>query len=102
MKQPGQVGARLKKAVKLKSANPRVYYDYRLMLEADKKYPEALSMFKTGLQLFPLYWDLNYALTLYYLQSQKKEQERKYGLVLRQYYSDNPDYQQVLRQLELQ
>ena len=63
MKQPGQVGARLKKAVKLKSANPRVYYDYGLMLDADKKYLEALSMFKTGLQLFPLDGDLNYALT---------------------------------------
>ena len=58
-------------------------------------------MFDKGLQISPLDADLNYALCILYINSNQIEKAKEYGLVLKKYYSSNPDYQRVIQQLGL-
>ncbi len=91
----------LAKAVELKTQNPRVYYNYGLMLEKNNELKKAISMFNKGLALSPADGDLNYALCVLYVQLNDIDEAKKYALTLKQYYPDNTDYNNVIRQLGL-
>ena len=101
MKNPAKAEESLEKAVALKTQNPRVYYNYGLMLEQDNKMKEAITIFGKGLELSPLDADINYALCLLYLNSNQIEKAKQYALILKQYYSDNLDYDRIIKQLGL-
>jgi len=56
-------------------------------------------MFGKGLELSPLDAGLDYVLCLLYLQSNQIDKAKQYGLVLKKYYSRNPDYDKIVQQL---
>jgi tetratricopeptide (TPR) repeat protein len=89
----------LEKAIRLKSQNPRVYYNYGLMLEQDNKMKEAISMFNKGLELSPFDGDINYALCVFYIQSNQIDKAKQYALILKEYNSGNPEYEKIIQQL---
>lgn len=101
MKNTAKAKESLEKAIALKTQNPRVYYNYGLMLQQENNNDEAIAMYKKGLALSPLDGDLNYALCVLYLQLNELNEARRYALVLKQYYSGNPDYDRVIQQLDL-
>ncbi|MDE3184471.1 MAG: tetratricopeptide repeat protein [Bacteroidota bacterium] len=101
MKDPLQAEVALSKAVALKTQNPRVYYNYGLLLEQHNKRQQAVNMFDKGLELSPLDADINYALCILYFNSNQIDKAKEYGLVLKKYYSANPDYRGIIQQLGL-
>ena len=101
MKNTAKAKESLEKAITLKTQNPRVFYNYGLMLQQENSKEEAISMYKKGLALSPLDGDLNYAICVLYLQSNDLNEAKRYALVLKHYYSGNPDYDRVIHQLGL-
>ena len=101
MNNPSKVEEYLAKAVALKSQNPRVYYNYGLVLQQNGKINEAITIFQKRLELSPFDGEINYALCLLYLQSGQIEKAKLYASVLKKYYPDNPDYQKLFQQVGL-
>lgn len=101
MKNPAKAEESFAKAVTLKSQNPRLYYNYGLMLEKDNKITETISIFNNGLKLSPLDADLNYALSVLYLELNQMDKATRYALILKKYYSGNHDYDSLFQQLGL-
>ncbi|KAA9036081.1 hypothetical protein FW778_19495 [Ginsengibacter hankyongi] len=101
MKDPTKAEECLSKAVALKTQNPRVYYNYGLLLEQNNKIKQAVIMFVKGLEFSPLDADINYALCILYMQSNQINKATPYALVLKKYYSGNPDYDKVIQELGL-
>jgi Flp pilus assembly protein TadD len=91
----------LAKAVELKSANPRVYYNYALLLQQGGKNRQAIDMYIQGLKFAPEDEQLNYALALLYLQTRQNDKAREPASVLKKYYPDKPDYQKMFQYLKL-
>lgn len=91
----------LQKAVDLKSKNPSVYYNYGILLQQLDKKEMAEKILQQGIAISPLDEELNYALAVFYLQNGKKDKARTPALVLKNYYSSNPQYQGIFQSLGL-
>ncbi len=89
----------LVKAIEMHTQNPRVFYNYGLMLENDNRIDEAVSIFMKGLGLSPQDGDLNYALCVLYMQRNQFGNARQYGQVLKRYYPNSSVYAGVLQAL---
>jgi tetratricopeptide (TPR) repeat protein len=87
------------KAVELKSTNSRVYYNYGLMLNQSKKFAAAETVLLKGIQINPADSELYYALTFVYIQSNNKVKTIQTALKLKQLDPNNPNYQDIFRNL---
>jgi tetratricopeptide (TPR) repeat protein len=90
------------KAIALKSQNPRVYYNYGLMLNASKKFKEAEGILQKGISINPYAPDLYYALTFIYIQTGNTAKAQQTALQLKQLDPNNPNYQELFKNLGLQ
>jgi tetratricopeptide (TPR) repeat protein len=88
-------------AVELKSSNPRVYYNYGLLLNQNHKAKQAEMILLKGIQLNPSDSELYYALTFVYIQSNDKTKTMQTGLKLKQLDPNNPNYQELFKNLGL-
>jgi predicted Zn-dependent protease len=87
------------KAVALKSMNPRVYYNYGLLLNQNKKSKHAEAILLKGIALNPSDSELYYALTFVYMQSNNRIKALETAVRLKQLDANNPNYQQVFSSL---
>jgi tetratricopeptide (TPR) repeat protein len=101
MNKPEEAARSLHSAVQLKSINPRVYFNYGILLQHQNKNDSAVMIYKKGLQISPLDASLNYALALLLVQSGKSGQAKEPASVLKKYYPDAKDYQQLFQYLKL-
>ncbi|WP_207802051.1 HEAT repeat domain-containing protein [Flavobacterium aquariorum] len=90
------------KAIALKSQNPRVYYNYGLMLNAKKKFKEAEAVLQKGIAISPDTPDLYYALTFVYIQTGNQTKAQQTAFQLKQLDPNNPNYQELFKNLGLQ
>jgi Flp pilus assembly protein TadD len=89
------------KAIELKSQNPRVYYNYGLMLNEKKKFNEAIAVLNKGVIIDPNASELYYALTFIYIQSNEVVKARQSAQKLKQLDPNNPNYQQLFSNLKI-
>jgi tetratricopeptide (TPR) repeat protein len=87
------------KAVELKSTNSRVYYNYGLLLNQNKKSKQAEIVLLKGIALNPSDSELYYALAYVYIQSNNKVKTMQTALKLKQLAPNNPNYQEVFKNL---
>jgi len=87
------------KPVDLETNNPRVYYNYGLLLNENKKFKEAETVLLKGIAIDPSSPELYYALTFVYLQSNDIVKARKAGIKLKQLDPGNRDYLQLFKNL---
>lgn len=87
------------KAVDLKTQNPRVYYNYGLLLNEKRDFKNAVVILQKGITLTGANSGLYYVLTIVYLQSGDKIQARLAGTKLKQLDPNNPEYQQLFKNL---
>ncbi|MCS6918015.1 MAG: tetratricopeptide repeat protein [Chitinophagales bacterium] len=83
------------------SSNPRVFYNYGLLLEQLNRLQQAERMYLKGLSLAPDDMDLNYVLTLFYYKQKRNKEALPYALKLLELMPQNPMYQQLAQQLQL-
>ena len=101
MKQPDNAVRSLESAIRLNTQNPRVYYNYGLLLQQQGKNNMSIEIYKKGLIISPLDPSLNYALALLLVQSGKSAQAMAPAALLKKYYPDAPDYQELYHFLKL-
>ena len=89
------------KAVKLGSQNPALYYNYGLLLQQQGKMKEAELILLQGFDLNPQATNVNYALSYYYMQQKLVQKAMKHAAILRQLDPQNPEYQELFRNLGL-
>lgn len=89
------------KAVALKSLNPRVYYNYGLLLNEAKNFKEAELILTKGITLNPSASELYYALTFVYVQTNNTAKAQKTAFQLKQLDPNNPEYQELFRNLNI-
>ena len=87
------------RAVELKTNNPRVYYNYGLLLNGSGKFKEAEKILQKGINIDPTSTDLYYALTFVYLEYGDVAKARQAGIKLKQLDPDNPEYRKLLKKL---
>ena len=90
-----------KKAEQLGSLNPGLYYNYGLALQQQGKITEAESILLKGFKLNPQATNVNYALTYLYIQQKLPLKARKHAEVLYDLDPQNPEYQEMFRNLGL-
>ena len=86
-------------AIGLKSTNPKVYYNYGLLLNQNKKFKEAESVLLKGITINPSDSELYYALTFVYIQTNNRSKAIQTALKLKQLDPANPNYQQIFNNL---
>lgn len=89
------------KAVALKSQNPRLYYNYGLLLNESKNFKEAELILNKGIALNPSASELYYALTFVYIQTNNTTKAQKTASKLKQLDPNNPEYQELFRNLNV-
>ena len=89
------------KAVNLGSSNPGLYYNYGLALQQQGKIREAEAILLKGFKLTPQATNINYALAFYYMQQKLPLKAQKHAEVLYSQDPQNPDYQELFRNLGL-
>jgi Tfp pilus assembly protein PilF len=87
------------KAVALKSDNPRVYYNYGLLLIKSKKIKQAEVLLNKGITINPSAPELYYALTFLYIQTKDMTKAQKAVLQLKQLDPNNPEYQELFKNM---
>lgn len=87
------------KAVELKSTNSRVYYNYGLLLNQNKKAKQAEAVLIKGIAINPSDSELYYALAFVYIQSNNRGKALQTATKLKQLDANNPNYQQLYRNL---
>jgi Tfp pilus assembly protein PilF len=87
------------KAVALKSDNPRVYYNYSLLLIQSKKFKEAEVVLQKGIAINPSAPELYYSLTFLYIQTKDMAKSQKAVLQLKQLDPNNPEYQELYKNM---
>ncbi len=92
-------GKSFQKAVNLKSLNPSVYYNYGLLLQQQTAFKKAEEVYQMGYQLDPQAININYALTLLYIQLKKSAPAKKHGEILKNLAPAHPDFQQLFQTL---
>ena len=85
------------KAVALKTTNPRVYYNYGLLLNEIKKFKEAETVLQKGISLDPSSAEMYYALCFVYIQSNNTIKAKETAIKLKQLDPGNPGYQQLFK-----
>ena len=85
------------KAVSLKTENPRVFYNYGLLLEQNGDPGKAETILQKGINLSPDDTDLNYALALLYIKQGEVEKAKKPAAVLKRIDPGNPNYTTLFR-----
>jgi predicted Zn-dependent protease len=85
------------KAVQLKTQNPRVYYNYGLLLNESKKFKEAELILQKGIVLDPSSPEMYYALCFVYIQSNNTIKAKEAAIKLKQLDPGNPNYQQLFK-----
>ena len=85
------------KAVQLKTQNPRVYYNFGLLLNEIKKFKEAEMILQKGIALDPSSPEMYYALCFVYLQSNDKIKAKQMVIKLKELDPNNPGYQQLFK-----
>ena len=85
------------KAVELKSNNPRLYYNYGLMLNQRGNSKEAENILRKGIVINPSASELYYALAFVYLKMDNKAKVLETAIKLKQLDPENPDYQDFFR-----
>lgn len=88
-------------AVKYKSINPRLYYNYGLLLNQQKQNIKAVAILQKGLSYEPENTDLLYALTFVHFKNGQQAQAKQYAIKLKNLVPDNPNYQALLKALEI-
>ena len=84
-------------AVRLKTNNPRVYYNYGLLLNNVKKFKEAEKILQKGIALDPSSAEIYYALCFVYLQTNDKVKAKQMVIKVKELDPGNPDYQQLFK-----
>ena len=87
------------KAVQLGSSNPGLYYNYGLLLQQDGKSKEAEAILLKGFKLAPGALNINYALAYYYMEKKQPLKALEHAKILQSIDSQNPDYQELFRNL---
>ena len=82
-------------AYKLHPENPRLYYNYGLLLQQTGNSDKAISVLKYGLKRFRNSADINYALAYIYLQRGQAGKALPYVKTLKRLDPDNPGYQRL-------
>jgi predicted CXXCH cytochrome family protein len=82
------------------TTNPRVFYNYGLLLQQLKRDGEAEKIYRRGLALDPENRDLNYVLALFYYQRQRSAEALPYALRLMQQSPQDPNVQQLVQALQ--
>jgi len=85
------------KAVALKTRNPRVYYNYGLLLNEIKKFKEAETVLQKGISVDPSSAEMYYALCFVYIQSHNMIKAKETAIKLKQLDPGNPNYQQLFK-----
>ena len=85
--------------MELKSVNPKVYYNYGLLLNQNKKFAAAESVLLKGIAINPSNSELYYALTFVYIQTDNRSKAIQTAIKLKQLDSANPNYQQIFKNL---
>ena len=83
--------------MQLKTQNPRVYYNYGLLLNENKKFKEAETVLLKGIAIDPSSPDMYYALCFVYLQSNDIIKAKQVVIKLKQLDPNNPEYQQLFK-----
>ena len=81
----------------LKTTNPRVYYNYGLLLNEIKKFKEAETVLQKGISIDPSSAEMYYALCFVYIQSNNTIKAKEAAIKLKQLDPDNPNYQQLFK-----
>jgi tetratricopeptide (TPR) repeat protein len=81
------------------STNPRVFYNYGLLLEQMHRDNEAEKIYKKGLSVAPDDHDLNYVMALFYYHHKRNDEAVPYAIKLMQLMPQNPNYQQLYQVL---
>ncbi|WP_020530012.1 tetratricopeptide repeat protein [Flexithrix dorotheae] len=87
----------LGKAAKLVGNNPRIYYNWGLALQNLNRIPEAEVAFLEGLKVDPNLIDLDYALTILYLQQQQFAKAKPHAEKLLAANPNQPQFQQFMQ-----
>ena len=90
------------KAVALNSQNPRVYYNYGLLLNESGQYKAAETVLQKGIAINAADPILYYAITFVYIQSNDIAKAKQSGLKLKQLDPNNPEYAQLFQKLGIQ
>lgn len=93
-----EAAANLQQAAELGNS-PRYYYNWGLCLQYLNKPAEAEQVYQKALELFPDSPDNSYALAILYLQQQRNSEARRLINFLVKNYPNNPNYQQLLQNL---
>jgi tetratricopeptide (TPR) repeat protein len=101
LKNKKTAAANFEKAVQLKSANPRLYYNYGLLLQEDGATNVAIKILQTGLLVNKKDESLNYALAYVYLSNNQPEKALPYANVLKEIAPANINYQEIFNILHL-
>ncbi len=83
------------------SRNPRLFYNFGLLLEQMNAPGQAEAMYRKGLQLAPDDIDLNYVMTLFYYKQQRKKEALPYALKLLELMPQNENYRQMIQMLQV-
>jgi tetratricopeptide (TPR) repeat protein len=83
------------KAYNLHPDNPRIFYNYGLLLQQTGNSLKAIKVLEAGLAVDPNSSVLNYAMAYVYLQNKQIPKARQYGIILKRLDPGNPDYQQL-------
>jgi hypothetical protein len=81
------------------SKNPRLFYNYGLLLEQMKRDGQAEIIYKKGLSIDPENRDLNYVMALYYYRRARSPEAMPYVLKLLQQSPQDPNYRQLYETL---
>jgi tetratricopeptide (TPR) repeat protein len=85
--------------VALKTLNPKVYYNYGLLLNGNKKGNEAESVLQKGISVSPNSPDLYYALSFVYIQMNNIPKAKQAATTLKRLDPSNQEYQQLFQSL---
>lgn len=83
------------------SNNPRVFYNYGLLLEQLNDPRKAERIYRQGLSLAPDDVDLNYVMSLFYYKQKRYKEALPFALKLLELMPQNPMYQQLAKELQL-
>jgi tetratricopeptide (TPR) repeat protein len=89
------------KAIELHTLNPRVYYNYGILLQKKSQIAKAESVFLQGLKVDATSPELNYVLAVLYIQNNQRNKAMAPIIFLKQNYPNNPDYQQLFKEVGL-
>ncbi|HEY2350641.1 MAG TPA: tetratricopeptide repeat protein [Puia sp.] len=102
MNQLKKAESSFEKAVSFRTHNPRIFYNYGLLLQKMNESPSIIEKtFTRGLEIDPQNGDLLFALAVFYFQQKQIQKSIETAKILKQYHGDNPNYQPLFQQLHI-